>query len=83
MSESFFFAVTTPDRDVAGGQCEFLVIPTSRGELGVLANHAPLLASVVAGELRVHRGNAVEKIRVGSGIVEARDNTVRLLVLGP
>jgi F-type H+-transporting ATPase subunit epsilon len=77
----FFFTVVTPERDVAGGQCDFLVVHTSMGEIGILADHAPLLATVIPGELRVHRGEKVEKIKVESGLIEVRDNTVRILVL--
>ncbi len=82
MSKSFFFAIMTPEKDVDGGQCDFLVVPTAEGEMGVLADHAPLLARVTPGELRVHRGEKVEKIPVGRGLLEVRDNTARLLVFG-
>jgi F-type H+-transporting ATPase subunit epsilon len=81
MSGPFFFTVITPEREVAGGQCDFLVVPTTRGELGVLADHAALIARVVPGQIRVTRQGREEKIAVGSGILEVRDNTARLLVM--
>src|SRR5271157_902869 len=53
MSARFSWSVATPEGIVASGECEFLVVPTSGGELGVLAGHAALVASVVSGDLRV------------------------------
>ncbi len=82
MSALFSYLVMTPDGQISGGECDFLVVPAVGGELGVQANHAKLLARVAPGELRVHRADAVEKIGVGPGVVEVRDNVVRLLVYG-
>ncbi|HVO39442.1 MAG TPA: hypothetical protein VMV03_10495 [Spirochaetia bacterium] len=77
---SFTWAVVTPDGTAASGTCEFLVVPTTRGELGVLAEHAPLVASVAPGNLRVTSGGAETLVPVGGGIVEVLDNTVTLRV---
>ena len=79
-SPGFSWAVVTPDGTAASGTCEFLVVPTTRGELGVLAGHAPLVASVAAGMLRVTSGGKETLIPVGGGIVEVLDNTARLMV---
>ena len=92
MSARFSWSVATPEGTVASGECEFLVVPTSGGELGVLADHTALVASVVPGDLRVTAGEtesasgaaesagAVRTVRVGAGVVDVRDNRVRLLV---
>jgi F0F1-type ATP synthase epsilon subunit len=98
MSASFSWSVSTPDGVAASGECEFLVVPTAGGELGVLADHAALVACVVPGELRVtastygvspervlpysadSEGTGTRTIGVGPGVVDVRDNVVRLLV---
>jgi len=77
---SFTFIVATPDGTAARGDCDFLVVPTTRGEMGVLADHAPVVASVADGELRVHSGVDLKRVRVGPGLVEVLDNSVRLFV---
>ncbi len=77
---SFAFAVTTPDGVVARGQCDFLVIPTTRGEMGVLADHAPVVARVADGELRVQAAGSETRYHVGPGLAEVLDNSVRLFV---
>ena len=74
------WSVATPDGPVASGECEFLVVPTTGGELGVMAGHAALVACVAPGALRVNTGSETRSIGVGGGIVEVRDNAVRLCV---
>jgi F-type H+-transporting ATPase subunit epsilon len=77
---AFTYQIVTPDGSVASGVCDFLVIPTSHGEIGVLANHQPLLSDIVGGELRLHRGTVTERFRVGKGILEVAGNAATLLV---
>ena len=55
-------------------------MPTTGGELGVLAGHAALVAGVLPGDLRVTAADKVTTVRVGAGVVEVRDNAVRVLV---
>jgi F-type H+-transporting ATPase subunit epsilon len=74
------WSVATPDGTVARGECEFLVVPTTGGELGVAADHAALVACVAPGELRVTAAGKTNSVTVGRGIVDVRDNEVRLLV---
>ncbi len=80
MSGRLTFSIATPDGPVAGGPCEFLVVPTSAGEVGVMPDHAALVACVVPGELRVTVDGVVRGFRVGGGLVDVRDNVVKLLV---
>jgi F-type H+-transporting ATPase subunit epsilon len=80
MSAEFSWSVSTPEGVAASGQCEFLVVPTTGGELGVLAGHAALVAGVLPGNVRVTTANGVTTVSVGAGVVEVRDNTVSVLV---
>ena len=84
MSETapFSWAVLTPDSTVASGTCDFLVVPTANGELGILAGHAALVACVVPGDLRITLSGATRTLTVGAGLLEVRENEIRLLVGG-
>ncbi len=77
MSTLFHWSVETPDGVTAGGECELLVIPCAHGEVGVLAGHAPLLAEVVPGTMRL---SGDERISVGRGVAEVRAGEVHLFV---
>jgi F-type H+-transporting ATPase subunit epsilon len=81
MSATFSYSVATPDGQLAKGECDFLVVPTTGGELGVMADHAAIVACVAAGELRISTGAAPAVLMsVGAGLVDVRDNSVRILV---
>ena len=53
----FDVALVTPDGPVFDGEAEMLIVPGAAGEIGVLARHAPLVATLKAGSTRVHLGN--------------------------
>jgi len=83
MSATFTWSVSTPDGAVASGTCVFLVVPTSRGELGIMASHAALASDVAPGQMRVtaaDEAGTVSTISVGAGVVEVRDNAARVMV---
>ncbi|TMD29021.1 MAG: ATP synthase F1 subunit epsilon, partial [Chloroflexi bacterium] len=46
------------------------------GELGILPHHAPLLATLGAGELRIRKGGAEESFAVFGGFVQVRPDKV-------
>ena len=53
MAKKFKTEIVTPERIVFSEEIESLVIPAERGYLGVLAGHAPLLASLQPGEITI------------------------------
>jgi F-type H+-transporting ATPase subunit epsilon len=50
----FDVAVVTPDGPAFEGEAHMLIVPGAAGEIGVLARHAPLVATLKAGSTRVH-----------------------------
>ena len=58
----FDVALVTPDGPAYEGEAEMLIVPGAAGEIGVLARHAPLVATLKAGSTRVHvgRGEVLE-----------------------
>jgi F-type H+-transporting ATPase subunit epsilon len=57
MAEShpkFDVALVTPDGAAFDGEAEMIVVPGAAGEIGVLARHAPLVATLKAGSTRIH-----------------------------
>jgi F-type H+-transporting ATPase subunit epsilon len=53
---TFDVALVTPDGPVYQGDARMLIVPGAAGEIGVLARHAPLVATLKAGSTRVHLG---------------------------
>jgi len=78
--KAFTYQIATPEGTFASGVCELLVIPTSKGETGILADHEPLLSDIVPGEIRITRGEQTTHCLVGAGYLELAMNSATLLV---
>jgi F-type H+-transporting ATPase subunit epsilon len=50
----FDVALVTPDGAAFDGEAEMIVVPGAAGDIGVLARHAPLVATLRAGATRIH-----------------------------
>jgi len=70
--------IITPERLVKQTQAESVVVPAVDGELGILAHHAPLLAQLVPGIIRMGQGESVELFAVSGGFVEVNKNHVSI-----
>ncbi|NLN76707.1 MAG: F0F1 ATP synthase subunit epsilon [Armatimonadetes bacterium] len=82
MSEKTFrLEVITPDRvTLADDDVVSVVAPGAEGYLGVLANHAPMMASLGIGKLNYRRVNGETGVMaLGGGFLEVYDNTASIL----
>jgi len=77
----FDVAVVTPQGDAFRGEAELLIVPGAAGEIGILARHAPLVASLKAGSTRVHLGgNEVLELATGPGFFKVElDRAIALV----
>jgi F-type H+-transporting ATPase subunit epsilon len=50
----FSVSLVTPDGAAYEGDAQMIIVPGAAGEIGVLARHAPLIATLKAGSTRVH-----------------------------
>jgi F-type H+-transporting ATPase subunit epsilon len=50
----FSVSLVTPDGPAFEGEAEMIIVPGAAGEIGVLARHAPLIATLKAGSTRIH-----------------------------
>jgi F-type H+-transporting ATPase subunit epsilon len=65
---TFDLSLVTPDGPAFEGEVEMLIVPGQDGEIGVLARHAPLVATLKAGSTRVHvRSDEVVEFATGPG----------------
>src|SRR5215831_1787630 len=54
----FDVSLVTPEGSAFEGEAEMVVVPGAAGEIGVLARHAPLVATLKAGSTRIHLGGS-------------------------
>ena len=77
----FDVSVVTPEGPVYEGEAEMLIVPGQAGEIGVLARHAPLVATLKAGSTRVHLGgNEVLEFATGPGFFKVETDRALALV---
>jgi F-type H+-transporting ATPase subunit epsilon len=73
--------VITPEGVAFAGDAEMLVVPGAAGELGILANHAPLVSLLRAGETRVTTADGdVRRYATDDGYLHVRKNHALVLV---
>lgn len=76
--------VVSPERPLFDGGADKVVVPGSKGQIGVLPRHAPLIAKLEAGVLRIHRpadeGGEILRMAISGGFVQVVHNVVTLLV---
>ena len=73
--------VLTPDGEVFSDEIEMLSTRTAMGSIGVLANHAPLLATLDPCELRLFTGDGDPvKFAQGEGYLQVVENSALVLV---
>jgi F-type H+-transporting ATPase subunit epsilon len=65
--KKFSVSVVTPDGAAFEGDAEMLIVPGADGEIGVLARHAPLIATLKAGSTRVHPGEGAQVLEFATG----------------
>jgi F-type H+-transporting ATPase subunit epsilon len=73
--------ILTPEGEVFSGEVRQVSTRTAVGELGVLANHAPLLASLRPTELRLHISDSeTKRYAQAHGWLQVFGNQAKLLV---
>jgi F-type H+-transporting ATPase subunit epsilon len=77
---TFHLEVLTPNRKALDEQVVSIVVPGELGYLGVLANHAPLITTLSAGDLKVTLdGNREKYFQIAGGILKVARNEAVLL----
>ena len=78
---SFPVEVLTPEGKVFEDEVQMVSTRTSTGSIGVLANHAPLMAILEPTELRLYKSDTdVVRFAQGEGYLQVVDNSALVLV---
>jgi F-type H+-transporting ATPase subunit epsilon len=78
--KSFHVSVVTPEGSILEADALSAVFPAFDGQVGILPNHAPLLALLGIGELRVTRTDGrEERLYVDQGFAQFVDDKLTLI----
>jgi F-type H+-transporting ATPase subunit epsilon len=79
--KTYDLSLVTPDGPVFEGEVEMVIVPGAAGEIGVLARHAPLVAMLKAGGVRVHVSEGqVQEYATGPGFFKVEQDRAIALV---
>ncbi len=80
MAKTFKLEIVTPERVVYSESVSSLVAPGIHGYVGILADHAPLMAELTIGEISVTDAQGQEQhIATAGGFMQVSENAVRIL----
>ncbi len=79
MAEKLTFSLVSPDRELFHGAVDQVVVPGAEGEFGVLPRHAPFMAVVKPGPLRILDDGAERRIFVNGGFADVTPDGLTVL----
>jgi F-type H+-transporting ATPase subunit epsilon len=79
--KEFSVSLVTPDGPAFEGDAQMIIVPGAAGEIGVLARHAPLIATLKAGSTRVHVSDSeIVEFATGPGFFQVLNDRAIALV---
>jgi len=81
MARTLLCEIVTPERIVYTNEVEMVIAPTLDGEVGILPLHAPIVAVLQPGELRVRYNDnkEVEWFAISGGYMQVHEDKVIVL----
>ena len=81
MDEDLFeLEIISPEKRLFTGMVEWVMLPGAKAPFTVLYNHAPLVSTLCAGDIKWKIGKEKQKMTVKSGFVEVKENKVTALI---
>src|SRR5215475_5973427 len=74
--------VVTPEQTALETKADFVALPLFDGEIGIAANHSPLIGRLGYGEMRIKTGGQTLIYYVDGGFVQVNENVVAVLTNG-
>ncbi|MFD1126299.1 F0F1 ATP synthase subunit epsilon [Lentilactobacillus raoultii] len=73
-------SIVTPDGQVYEHRAaDMIVVSTQSGQLGIMANHVPIIATLDVDETRVKYGDQEDEIAVNGGFIEFSNNIATIV----
>lgn len=82
MAKTLLCEIVTPERIIYNHEVQMVVATTTQGEIGILPLHAPLVATLAPGEVRLKLSDAPavwEVFTVSGGYIQVHEDKVLLL----
>ena len=80
MQKTFKIVAMTPEKEFFNGEATHIIISTPDGEIGIMADHMPIIAVVSKSVLKAEIGGEWRIATIGEGFLDISENTVELFV---
>ncbi len=75
-----FLEVISPEKTIYSGEIVLVQLPGVMGSFEILKNHAPLIAMIEEGKIKIiDNSRKMFYLDVNEGVVEVKDNMIRVL----
>jgi F-type H+-transporting ATPase subunit epsilon len=71
--------IVSQDRTVFQGDADIIILPGAAGEMGILPHHAPVLAILKYGVIKLRHNGKEELFTVAGGVAEVQPDIVTIL----
>ena len=71
--------IISPDKSLYHGKVKAVYVPGTNGGLGILENHAALITTLKAGDIRIETEQDKKSFSVNGGVIEVLKNKVIIL----
>jgi F-type H+-transporting ATPase subunit epsilon len=79
MAMTLHVDIVSAEKEIYSGTAEMVFAPLVTGEVGVLPRHAPLIARMKPGEVRVRTSTEELQFYVSGGVLEVQPHVVTIL----
>ena len=76
----FQIEIVTPERIAYTDRVTYVSVPSALGTLGILPKHAPLVAQLIEGEVKIKKNSDEVYLAIGGGYIEVTKDKVMILV---
>lgn len=71
--------IVTPEKLLIDEEVSQVNVSTEQGQIGILPNHANLMAKLEPGELVIKKGGKTDTLAVGDGFLQIANNTLTIM----
>ncbi len=71
--------IVTPEKLLLDEEVSQVNVSTEQGQIGILPNHANLMAKLEPGELVIKKGGKVDTLAIGDGFLQVSNNTLTVM----
>lgn len=76
---NFLLEVITPEKVIYSDEVQEIVVPTLKGQIGILPNHINLLTQINPGEMMIKKGDNLQYLAITGGFLEVQNNKVSII----